>query len=120
MNAEKIYRSILESAFGLSMGTMWQHLSNYMKNMNEPYEVRKETFFKVLEELMREGHVKLASNDIFFEGTISEQIQRFKDSWPPYPSDDEMDDLDEPGMWFLAKAPGGIVWITSEGQEIWT
>ncbi|MEF9675934.1 MULTISPECIES: DUF596 domain-containing protein [Pectobacterium] len=23
-------------------------------------------------------------------------------------------------MWFLAKAPAGVVWITPEGQEIWT
>ncbi|UUE59911.1 DUF596 domain-containing protein [Pectobacterium aroidearum] len=23
-------------------------------------------------------------------------------------------------MWFLAKTPEGVVWITPEGQEIWT
>ncbi|WP_254208098.1 DUF596 domain-containing protein [Lelliottia amnigena] len=23
-------------------------------------------------------------------------------------------------MWFLVKAPAGIVWLTSDGQEIWT
>ncbi|WP_308415887.1 MULTISPECIES: DUF596 domain-containing protein [Pectobacterium] len=27
---------------------------------------------------------------------------------------------DEFGLWFLAKAPAGVVWITPEGQEIWT
>lgn len=120
MMLDKIYSSILESAFGLSMGTMWQHLSNYMKDMNEPYEVRKAIFFTLLERLIREGHAKLASNDLFFEGTINEQIKKISDAWPPYPSEDEMDDLDDIGMWFLAKAPGGIVWITPEGQEIWT
>ncbi|UXK02668.1 DUF596 domain-containing protein [Pectobacterium aroidearum] len=27
---------------------------------------------------------------------------------------------DEFGLWFLAKTPEGVVWITPEGQEIWT
>ncbi|UUE44949.1 DUF596 domain-containing protein [Pectobacterium aroidearum] len=27
---------------------------------------------------------------------------------------------DEFGLWFLAKTPAGVVWITPEGQEIWT
>ncbi|WP_240350397.1 DUF596 domain-containing protein [Pectobacterium brasiliense] len=27
---------------------------------------------------------------------------------------------DEFGLWFFAKAPADVVWITHEGQEIWT
>lgn len=120
MNFDKIYRSILKSAFGYSMGTMWQHLANYMKNMNQPYEVRKEIFFKILEKLMEKGHIKLASNGFFLPGTIEEQIQSIKNIWPPYPSDDEDDDLDDVGMWFYVKLNCGIVWIDSNGKEEWT
>lgn len=120
MSFEKIYHSILESSLGLSMGTMWQHLAVDMKDMNKPYEVRKDIFFRVLERLMKDGHIKLASNGVFLSGTIEEQIQSIKDIWPPYPSDDEDDDLDDIGMWFYVRLTCGIVWITSEGQEVWT
>ncbi|WP_240346056.1 DUF596 domain-containing protein [Pectobacterium brasiliense] len=27
---------------------------------------------------------------------------------------------DEFGLWFFAKAPAGVVWITPERQESWT
>ncbi|WP_431888095.1 DUF596 domain-containing protein [Pectobacterium colocasium] len=27
---------------------------------------------------------------------------------------------DEFGLWFLVKTPAGVVWITPEGQDIWT
>lgn len=120
MNFEKIYHSILESSFGYSMGTMWQHVANYMKDMSEPYEIRKDIFFKILNKSMNDGHIRLASHGVFLTGTSKEQIQSIKDIWPPYPSDDEDDDLDDIGMWFYVKLNFGIVWITPEGQEIWT
>ena len=120
MNFEKIYHSILESACGYSMGTMWQHVANYMKDMNEPYEIRKDVFFILLEKLMKDGHIRLASHGVFLSGTTEKQIQSIKDIWPPYPSDDEDDDLDDIGMWFYVKLNCGIVWITPDGQEIWT
>lgn len=116
---KEVYNAIRESAFGFSIGAMWQHLAVYMQDMDEPYEVRKETFFMILETLLKEGHVKFANNDVFMAGTVKEQLQAFRDIWPPYPSEDEFDDLDDIGMWFFAKAPAGIVWITSEGQGIW-
>ncbi|WCG85147.1 DUF596 domain-containing protein [Pectobacterium sp. A5351] len=28
--------------------------------------------------------------------------------------------MKECGRWFLVKVPAGVVWITPEGQEIWT
>ena len=120
MNFEKIYHSILESSFGYSMGTMWQHVANYMNDMGEPYEIRKNIFFKILNKLMNDGYIRLASHGVFLTGTSEEQIQSIKDIWPPYPSDDEDDDLDDIGMWFYVKLDCGIVWIKPEGQEIWT
>ncbi|OCG57343.1 hypothetical protein A9G42_07360 [Gilliamella sp. Nev6-6] len=120
MNFKKIYNSILESAFGYSMGTMWQHLDNYTKDIKIPYEIRKDLFFRILEKLIKDGHIRLARNGIFLSGTIEEQINSIKNIWPPYPPDNEDDDLDDVGMWFYVKLNCGIVWITSNGQEVWT
>lgn len=94
---KKIYHSILESASGYSMGRMWQHVANYMKDMNEPYKIRKDVFFKLLEKLMKDGHIRLASHGVFLSGTIEEQIQSIKDIWWPHPFEDEDNDLDDIG-----------------------
>lgn len=120
INYEEIYNQILEYSYGYSMGNIWRSIAVSMKDMNEPYEIRKDVFFKLLEKLIKDGHIRLASHGVFLSGTIEEQIQSIKDIWPPYPSDDEDDDLDDIGMWFYVKLNCGIVWITPDGQEIWT
>nr|WP_230474243.1 DUF596 domain-containing protein [Dickeya zeae] len=51
---------------------------------------------------------------------MEEQLGMLQTAWPQYPSDDEDDDLDDYGMWFLVKAPAGVVWLTSDGRELWT
>lgn len=120
MNFEKIYNAIFESAKGLSMGTMWQHLSVDLKDKHISYQTRKDIFFKILEKLMKDGYIKLASHGVFLSGSIEEQIQSIKNIWPSYPSDDEDDDLDDIGMWFYVKLNCGIVWIAPDGREEWT
>lgn len=69
-------------------------------------------------------------NDIFDAVTASAyglsmgepkyQVDQLRNAFPPDVSDDEFDDVDEFGLWFFAKSPAGVVWITPEGQEIWT
>lgn len=49
-------------------------------------------------------------------GDIEEQIDLIKLAWPVDP---EEDDLDGFGFWFLTTSPAGIVWLTSDGQEVW-
>ena len=120
INYEKIYNEVLKYSYGYSIGNIWQSVDVSMKDMNEPYEIRKDIFFKILEKLMKEEHIKLALNGHFLQGTIAQQLQSIKDTWPTYPSEDELDDLDDIGLWFLAKCPAGLVWFPPDGQEIWT
>ena len=119
-NTDNIYSSVIESAYGLSIGAVWQHISVDCCEIADNYLFRKKLFFDFLTRALAEGKIKLATKGRFLSGTISEQLNLFKMGWPEYPSDDEDDELDEYGMWFLVKAPAGLVWLTPDGEEIWT
>lgn len=119
-NISNIYSSVSESAYGLSIGAVWQHMSIACADFSGNHLFRKQIFFDLLTYLLTQKKIKLATNGEFLSGTISEQLKILQTSWPPYPSDDEDDDLDEYGMWFLVKAPAGLVWLTSDGREVWT
>lgn len=120
MNQDAICRQVIHSAFGLSLGAIWQHLDIECRTIPDNGELRKALFFVVLQQLFNTGQIRLACNGAFLAGTLEEQLQHLNDVWPQPGSDDELDDLDETGLWFLAKAPAGLVWITPEGQEVWT
>jgi len=119
-NTQQLYASVIKSAYGLSMGALWQHLSIDCADVSEDYLFRKKVFFEFLTRLLKEKKIKLAANSVYLTGTLSEQLTLLKNAWPPYPSDDEDDDLDESGMWFLVKAPAGLVWLMPDGKEVWT
>lgn len=111
---------MIASARGLSLGALWQHLEVEYRTISDNSALRKMLFFGLLQQLLNTGQVRLASDGVFLTGTVEEQLQQIDDAWPQPDSDDELDDLDETGLWFLAKAPAGLVWITPEGQEVWT
>ena len=119
-NINDICSSVIKSSYGLSMGAIWQHISVECTELPDNYLFRKEIFFVLLTRLLNEKKIKLAENGIFLSGTVEQQIQVLQAAWPPYPSEDEDDDLDEYGMWFLVKAPAGVVWLTPDGGELWT
>ena len=77
-------------------------------------------FFTLLTALLNAGKIKLAASGVMLTGSVEQQITLLRQAWPPYPSVDEYDELDDVGMWFLAKAPAGVVWLTPDGTEIWT
>lgn len=111
---------VIKSSYGLSMGTIWQHISVECNESPDNYPFRKEVFFSILIRLLNNKKIKLAKDGVFLPGTIEQQIQLIQAAWPPYPCKDEDDDLDEFGMWFLVKAPAGVVWISPDGKELWT
>lgn len=117
-NISDICSSVIKSSYGLSMGAIWQHISVECTELPDNYLFRKEIFFVLLTRLLNEKKIKLAENGIFLSGTVEQQIQVLQAAWPPYPYED--DDLDEYGMWFLVKAPAGVVWLTPDGGELWT
>ena len=57
-------------------------------------------------------------SSVFLTAPVEQQIKMLEEAWPAYPYED--DDLDEYGMWFLVKAPVGVVWLTPDGGELWT
>jgi len=117
---EGIYQAVIASARGLSLGALWQHLEVECRNIPENRALRKVLLFGLLQQLLNAGQVRLASDGVFLTGTVEEQLQQLAEAWPQPDSDDELDGLDETGFWFLVKAPAGLVWITPEGQEVWT
>lgn len=117
MNIDFLYSAILSSSFGLSIGSIWQHLSVEISHLKISDEERAEIFLELLRRLMLEGHLKLASDGNYLSGSIDEQISIIALAWPVHPEEDELDGF---GFWFLTTVPVGVVWFTSAGQEIWT
>lgn len=115
----EVYTSIMKSCYGLSLGNLWQHISVEYADIPNNYLFRKEVFFAFLYRLLNEEKIKLATNGIFLSGTVEQQMKILQAAWPLYPSENEDDDLDEYGMWFLVKAPAGVVWLTPDGRELW-
>jgi hypothetical protein len=114
----EICRAVLRSAFGLSMGAIWQHMTIELIGSSVDYAERVEVFFSIMECLMREGHIRLGCNGSFLVGDIQEQLKILRNARPKEPI--EEDELDGFGLWFLTKAPAGVVWIDSDGKEYWT
>ncbi|MFS2225175.1 DUF596 domain-containing protein [Pantoea sp. B65] len=120
MNRESIYQAVITSASGLSLGAIWQHIQVECRNTPASLALRKEIFFGLLQRLLNTGMARLARDGTYLTGTVEQQLQLLTHCWPQPGSDDELDDLDETGVWFLANAPAGLVWVTPDGQEIWT
>ncbi|EQB0428997.1 DUF596 domain-containing protein [Pseudomonas aeruginosa] len=112
-----IYEPVLRSAFGISMGVIWQHMTVELLDSSVEYAHRVNLFFSLMERLMLEGNIKLAHDGLFLVGTIQDQLNVLKDAWPEYPGEDDLDGF---GLWFVTEAPAGVVWIDSDGKEFWT
>jgi hypothetical protein len=119
-NINEIYASVAESSYGLSMGAIWQHISIECSELPDNYSFRKKVFFVILSNLLNDKKIKLATNGMLLTNPVEQQIKMLQEAWPSYPYEDEDDDLDEYGMWFLVKAPVGVVWLTPDGGELWT
>lgn len=98
-------------------GAIWQHLSVELSKLVVSNEERAAIFLEVLRRLMLGGHLKLASDGKFLSGDATEQIDVLRRAWPICPEEDELDGF---GFWFLTTSPAGVVWLTSDGQEVWT
>lgn len=79
------------------------------------FSTRREIFFWALERLLKEGRIKLAKHGQFLEGTVDEQVERFRQVFPK--TEEEMED----GIWFFdEECPGGAVWVLKDGSLEWT
>lgn len=114
------YNMFAEELEGSSIGTVWSAMraDNFGKE-ELSYKEKCDYFFELMERLLREGKIKLASRGKYLEGSIDEQISLYRENFPLNQEEMEEDAFDS--FWFLTeKCPGGIVWIHDNGYEDWT
>ncbi|EAO2752619.1 DUF596 domain-containing protein [Salmonella enterica] len=110
------YKLFSEELEGCSIGTVWSAMraDNFDKKILS-YEEKKDYFLELLQLLIEDGKIKLASHGKFLTGSTEEQINRFREALPQQEEGLYHD------LWFtFEECPGGIVWIYENGYEDWT
>ncbi|MGE0970614.1 DUF596 domain-containing protein [Klebsiella sp. WOUb02] len=82
------------------------------------YEERKSYFFELLGRFLDEGKIRIGKHGKFLDGSIDEQISRYKIAFPK--TEDEWKKKNEEIWFYEEDCPGGIVWIHENGYEDWT
>ncbi|MEN7530752.1 DUF596 domain-containing protein [Cupriavidus sp. DL-D2] len=116
MKNDELIERVRRSAFGLSMGAIWQHMTVGLESEGICVD-RTAMFFSILRSLMSAGVVRLGSGGIMLAGSEEDQLALLRPSWPTEPNEDDLDGF---GMWFLTDAPAGVVWVDANGAEVWT
>ncbi|HAV2137810.1 TPA: DUF596 domain-containing protein [Serratia marcescens] len=110
------YKNALE---GHSMNAIWHVTLPECYGEEPSFSQRKSFFFQLLQMLLEDGKIRLASHGKYLRGSTSEQISLFKHIFPKNQEEMDADAFD--GFWFLTEeCPGGIVWIHDSGYEDWT
>lgn len=115
------YENRKETLEGASMVTIWEniHPDSLSGKITLSFYEEKELFLWFIERLMNEGKVKLGNGGEFLTGTVKEQLDRFRASFPNTPEEMEYGAFN--GYWFLSDAcPAGFVWIHENGYQDWT
>lgn len=116
MNNDELYKDIIKHSFGFSLAAIWDGLQyNYSCLC---YTERVEIFLFVLNKSMENGILRFTDEGKFLEGSISEQVTKFKDSFPEKEEDmyEFYFGLDVQGnLW----TPAGGIWICNDGDKIW-
>ena len=110
---------IIDDSYAMSTGAIWFCIEKLI-----PADHQKDGFLYVLEQLLRQGRVKIGREHRLLNMSIEEVIQRFRDNWP---SDEEFDDavfsfIDDPKIGgYRFWTPGDLVWIDpDDGHELWS
>ncbi|AEF46843.1 protein of unknown function DUF596 [Serratia sp. AS12] len=115
------YEDRKEELEGASMVTIWEniHPDSISGEITLSFSEEKELFLWFIEHLMDDGKIKLGSDGLLLTGTIKEQVDKFRVSFPNTPEEMEYGAFN--GYWFLSDAcPVGIVWIHENGYLDWT
>jgi len=122
---ENVMTDLLEAVKGSTADAMWSYIRDDIPGVSSrTYDERKHYFLSVVYRLMKEGRLKMAFRDVFWEGTIEEQLQRYSDRWPK--DENLLDKVDfqliedplDGTLYYWAE--GGFVWIYEDGFEEWT
>ncbi|MBW7984637.1 DUF596 domain-containing protein [Enterobacillus tribolii] len=108
---EDNFDDLCEALEGRNLQVGWWSTETFV---NE-YDARTKYFFWLLERLLKEGRIRLAKHGKFLEGSVDEQLERFRQTFPK--TEAEMED----GIWFFdEECPGGAVWVLEDGSLEWT
>ncbi|WP_175413709.1 DUF596 domain-containing protein [Brenneria rubrifaciens] len=120
MISEELYQERARALEGMSLAAVWDVCCPNADIWNNkfPFEERKAFFFEFLQRLMEDGKVRLAKHDKFLEGSIEEQIERYKQAFPK--TEEEWKAKNEDVWFFLEECPGGAVWVLDDGYLDWT
>lgn len=116
MNGHLVFDSVLSHSWGYSMGAVWQSLTVDLAGTEVSFDGQTEIFFSLLKSLMIRGEIRFALDGKCLEGSVDDQLDLLRRAWPS--SREQLES--EMGLWFLAESPAGIVWITPDGQDVWS
>ena len=110
------FKELYMAAEGRNLGAVFSYSEpEEPPSLTFSFEDRKNIFLWVLTRLLKEGRIKLAKHGKFLEGTVEEQVERFRQVFPK--TEEEMED----GIWFFDEVcPGGAVWVLEDGSFAWT
>jgi len=118
------WEEIILGIEGSSAAALWDEANDNDRVRNASYEERKHFFLSVMYRLMKEGRLKIAFKERYWEGTIEEQVQRYSDRWPKDESMlfdvDFQFTVDADGNLIDLWPEGGFVWVYEDGSEEWS
>ncbi len=121
MNIEKsLYEERAKSLEGMSIAALWDIScpNDQIWNGSFPFEEKKSYFFSFLQKFLEDEKIKFGKHGKLLEGTIDEQITRYRLAFPK--TEDEWKARGE-DIWFYEEdCPGGIVWVHDSGYLDWT
>ena len=115
---EEYIKSLLICNKGTSLLSLWLWSKNYPEFKGD-LAMAKEGFFYLARKFMSEGILRLAHDGEFLSGTIEEQLQLFRNSWPK-DYDENIEEKDIDNLWWPLFSPAGAVWIYPDGYQAWT
>jgi len=104
-------KEVYENAKLQSTSGLW-----YPFSYDDSYQNSIDAFLECLFTFLNEGKLRLAKKGKFLEGTIEEQIELFRKS---FPDEERMKEV-ESYWWYLDDCPAGVVWIVDEAVEGFT
>lgn len=112
--SEKEYRELADAAEGQTLDAVLCYSTPENMPTEFGFEDKREIFLWVLARLLNEGRIKLAKHGEFLEGTVDQQVERFREMLPK--TEAEVDG----GLWFFdERCPAGVVWVLPDGSLEW-
>ncbi|MBH1540571.1 DUF596 domain-containing protein [Stenotrophomonas maltophilia] len=78
----EVVRNVLHYSYGYSMGSLWINMNVELEGRDVTFEQQTQAFFSMLKLLMMEGKLKLASQGVFADGDVDEQLGALRRAWP--------------------------------------